>query len=646
MKLELTNFRSISKASFNFSSNYTLISGPSGAGKTSIFMAIQFAISGEGKKIVKNGKTKCCVVFETLQIKITRTKGPCRLCVVFDGVTYEDACAQAIIDKTLPNWELGYVSQRLYKSFILMTPSDKLTLIEKMAFSGTDINAMQNRCKSLIAERKNTLEDAKKERITIERVLTDIGCEETIIPNDDNLNEQLIRFRSEKSLALKQLDDAKRTRDHKKFLLSQLEELNQEIINTVINVPHNLQELIKQRENFNRYMELKRQLDENTPHSEMSEQEIYTCIQDMNILKSIQSKLINLPNLRNELIKRENYKKTHAVCIGSCPECSTRLSSWNGKLMITTDNIQNITQIESEACEQKLNKLLAEISALEELEKDQEKIKSLYEGDHEIDAVEQLRYLEHVKKNDKIWEKCAVIKCENPPDDIIKIAKEAELLKLNQTINQEKITKIKDLLSQLEPKLENIELLEQHIDSLSQSIQNIETEIKSIETRKQWDTVRRLRDVEHEMEIKLPSAVRLSTLVKTAERMSLEEILRNINIRSGIYLQRILPSVTANLVFEAKNTTEKIDLKLTIDDMSTDVNSLSGGEFARLVLAFAIAMAEMNNVDTLILDESFASLDSETTETVLCAIKENYFGKVIVIAHQTTKGVFDEVIEL
>ena len=109
----------------------------------------------------------------------------------------------------------------------------------------------------------------------------------------------------------------------------------------------------------------------------------------------------------------------------------------------------------------------------------------------------------------------------------------------------------------------------------------------------------------------------------------------------------MLPSISAVLVFEkTKIATEKIDLAVTMDGIQSDINSLSGGEFARVVLSFAIAMAEMNNIRTLLLDESFSSLDACTTETVLDAIKENYTGQVIVIAHQTTKGVFDAVVEL
>lgn len=641
MKLELINFRSFSKAKFVFAADYTLISGPSGSGKTSIFMAIQFAISGEGKKIVKIGKTKCSVVLELPEIKITRTKGPCRLRVECNGDTFEDASAQAIIDQVLPNWELGYVSQRLYKSFILMTPSDKLALIEKMSFSGTDIGALQARCKTLVSDRKIALDDAKKERITIERVLTDIGFEEPQYHHDrETLKKQLIQLRKEKLLINSRLEEAKRNWTHSQLLLSQLEELKQEII--ITESPYNLQELVKQRERFDRYMSIKRQVDETTPHSGMSEQEIDASIQDMNSLKLMQTKLANLPKLRNELCQREEYKNTHAVRIGKCPECSTELSSWNGKLMIATNGIQNITASESETCEQKLNKLLAEISTLEDLSREQERIKSLYEGEFDVD--EQLSYLLHVKKNDKWWELCNTAKCENPPDDIIKIAQEAEISKLKQKTSQEKIARINYTLAQL--KLENIEQLSEQNDRLTDMIQEVETAIKSIELQNQWDSVRKLREVECEMEIKLPSAVKLSTLVKTAEHLALEETLENINLRAGIYLRRILPNVEAELVFETKNTTEKIDLKIRIDELPTDINSLSGGEFARLVLSFAIAMAEMNNVGILFLDESFSSLDSETTETVLATIKENYFGKVIIIAHQTTKGVFDEVVEL
>lgn len=642
MKLELINFRSFSKASFRFDSKYTLISGPSGSGKTSIFMAIHFAISGNGKRVVKNGTTKCSVVLEIKNIKITRTKGPCRLVVNVNNVTYEDAEAQAMINKLLSHSELGYVSQRMYKSFVYMTSADKLALIEKMAFSGTNICDLQNRCKSLVLTRRNILADAKKERDTIERVLTNIGCDEEINQNYDEIEQTLVRTRTEASLLLSRLESAKRNWSQKQFLLCQLEEINREINQPI--GEYDLQELITQRNQFNRYTNLKRQLDEKTQHSGMTEKELDVCIQDMNRLKTIQLKLSNLTKLRNELLIKEEFKKTHAVHIGECPECNTALSSWNNKLFTTTNEMKNITIDESKVCEQQLNKLEADISILEELKKDKEEILKLYDDD--VDADNQLKNLLHLKKNDKIWEDCIKEKCENPSDKLITKARDAENSKFNRKKNQDKIERINNTLFQLEQKLENVEVLSKNLDTLYTTIKSLEENKKSIEMKKQWDIVRTLREVERDMELKLPSAVRLTALIKTAEHMALEEILENINIRVGIYLQRILPSVTATLVFEEKNISEKVDVKIYINDMLTDVNSLSGGEFARLAIVFAIAMAEMNNVDTLFLDESFASLDSDSTETVLNAIKDNYFGNVIVIAHQTTKGVFDEVLEL
>ena len=77
------------------------------------------------------------------------------------------------------------------------------------------------------------------------------------------------------------------------------------------------------------------------------------------------------------------------------------------------------------------------------------------------------------------------------------------------------------------------------------------------------------------------------------------------------------------------------------------MNTLSGGELARVVLAFTLALSDMFNTPMLLLDESTASLDEETTTIVFEAIQENMKDKpVIVIVHQLVKGVFDSVLEM
>ena len=96
MKLKLKDFRCYENANFDFGYSSVLLSAFSGCGKSSLFMAINFALFGTGNKVVMHGKTSCCVEIEFDGIKIIRTKKPNRLIV---NDIYEDDVAQEIIDK-------------------------------------------------------------------------------------------------------------------------------------------------------------------------------------------------------------------------------------------------------------------------------------------------------------------------------------------------------------------------------------------------------------------------------------------------------------------------------------------------------------------------------------------------------------------
>jgi DNA repair exonuclease SbcCD ATPase subunit len=150
MKLHLRNFRCYEDRVFDFGdSGVTLLSGASGAGKSTIMIAIQFVLFGIGTKLPTHGKKSCSVELTLPDIKIIRSKGPVRL-VVND--VYEDDAGEAIIREKFGNMfsSVSYIPQDLRDSFIVMSPANKLEFLEKFAFGDVDIREIKGRVKSLV----------------------------------------------------------------------------------------------------------------------------------------------------------------------------------------------------------------------------------------------------------------------------------------------------------------------------------------------------------------------------------------------------------------------------------------------------------------------------------------------------------------
>ena len=165
MLLELKNFKCWENKIFSLGEKgITLLSGKSGVGKTSIIEAIIFVLFGTGRKITQYGHKSCFVSLETnfnkIPVKIIRQKGPNRLQLIKESVTYEDAAAQAIINEQYSDsyQSVGYLSQSSYNSFVLMGPQDKLAFLEKLVFRNIDIKDVRSKVNSLIKERTHELQ--------------------------------------------------------------------------------------------------------------------------------------------------------------------------------------------------------------------------------------------------------------------------------------------------------------------------------------------------------------------------------------------------------------------------------------------------------------------------------------------------------
>jgi DNA repair exonuclease SbcCD ATPase subunit len=154
MELELFNFRSWENAKFNFvDEGIALVSGSSGSGKSTIFYAIHFALYGKGKKIITQGKKTCFVTLEWKGLKIYRSRSPNRLIV---NDIYEGDVAQCIINETFNENFISksFVQQKANKSFLNLSPSEKLLFLEEEAIPN-NVPELKQKVHSFLKEKEN-----------------------------------------------------------------------------------------------------------------------------------------------------------------------------------------------------------------------------------------------------------------------------------------------------------------------------------------------------------------------------------------------------------------------------------------------------------------------------------------------------------
>lgn len=659
LKLTLKNFRKFATAEFTFDQQLSLISGKSGQGKTTIFMAIMFALNGEGKKLPTYGKTSCSVTLvidnpelaaSTGSVTIVRTKRPNRLSVTSAGKTFEDKEAQAVIDDLFPQYHMGYMSQRTdsSKSFILMTPMDKMRYIEKMAFGGENVEQLIGNCKELVKERKNEMMLTTRQRETTEKMLKDLKIDKTDCDAEDPMDEE--EYDDHISQQEREIDSLRTKLSKTEHLLKMQEDVKRqlskmpEVEEDIEDLEDELQRISTHRQGWERYQREKTKLKKLNEPSGMSKDEMKTMIQDMKTMIELESDVSSLKSCRtkiDKLTKQIEDSMVHMIC----PSCETEVAMWCNKLIIPEHSSmkeqgrkESLTTGEAKRLEERCMKAKLRVEELEKKLVELEKLRSEYPELE--DAQEQLEGLFKMKSDDETYAKqkslCSSLKMDRPDYDD---TTEASLRKKKKVVyeRKEKEATLAGIVIKHDP-----DDLMDRIGSVTELIKRLNVGKMSAQSVRYWNTVEALLKKEADLNRSYPRAIKLQEIIKTAEKMAVREVIEEINLHAQMYLDSFLDDMNVMLVFDGV----KLNVEVLQDGHDSDLQNLSGGELARVILAFTIALAEINSVGLLLLDECVASLDQESTGQVIDTIKANFRGTVICIAHQTTTGVFDHVLEL
>jgi exonuclease SbcC len=213
---------------------------------------------------------------------------------------------------------------------------------------------------------------------------------------------------------------------------------------------------------------------------------------------------------------------------------------------------------------------------------------------------------------------------------------------------------------------------------LKSSLMSLKTDLKNLEAKSEQD-LQNLKQVEDFVLFKKEEALYLSHLDNIAgienqqdidsnrytqskifksdllerEHIALTKTISHINANANIFLQDFFDeAIFVNLLCfkEDKKKSEKpfINIEVKYRNQNCLLSSLSGGEYARVNLAFTLALALIFKTPLLLLDETLSSLDEIASENVFTSIKKHFKDiPVISILHQvTSEGDFDQVIKL
>jgi ABC-type lipoprotein export system ATPase subunit len=316
MKLTLKNFKCYLNKTFEFDDeNITLICGPSGHGKTTILLAIEFALYGSNnqKYLISHNKNTCEVNLEYKNFKIKRTKRPNILNLYVGEDFYEDKEAQVVINK--------YFGFNYGSKFMDLCHLEKLEFLEKIIAEDYDIKDLKNKIKTQISNLNKELALLDGQILNAENVL-DIIKKPIKVEKPAEIETkyncfdiETVKLEKEKVLSNLKLENS--SKEKFKDLMIKYQVLTEEISNERCNLSsidikieiQNLSNLLSQLEDENIYLiKVKETLKELEKYKEINDDDINKVQLELETLDILIEKTIKFKDYNNFKDQKREYE--------------------------------------------------------------------------------------------------------------------------------------------------------------------------------------------------------------------------------------------------------------------------------------------------------------------------------------------------
>lgn len=286
-----------------------------------------------------------------------------------------------------------------------------------------------------------------------------------------------------------------------------------------------------------------------------------------------------------------------------------------------------------------------------------------------IEIIEEPKYSSiHIKNNRDykgMQEKVKILDKKIP--DIYKDIKskdlESDLFKINEYIkNKEKMEEMKMMIGGQIEEIKNKIFVDPSAELKDVEIQIMEMKEKikkhqmAEKAAKAYAQLEQNRAILVEREIDIKYLRELKKKSEETEEEILDRIINDINVTmenicAGIFESDFNISLS---LFKKLKTDDRLKRETNFSiyykgNTYTDMNELSGGEGDRASLALTLSLNKLYNCPFLMFDESLGSLDINTKECVISAIKEltEQSGKtILVIMHDGIEGVYDHIVDV